>query len=187
MNVFPNVLIIALSMSIISVPASSSEENSSALGRAQVENPEAFKAAFTRLKRLEGIWDEEPWGEDEEHARVVRYRLTGKGSALIEEFIGDPAMTTVYHLDGDDLRMTHYCNAGNQPRMKAAIYESNILKFEFVDVTNLSSPNAYHTRTLDIVFHDDDHVDLRFVGLKNGEDVPGTVSLTRRSTSVPDR
>ena len=74
-----------------------------------------FHAAFDRLKRLEGTWDEAEYG------RVINYRLTGRGSALIEEFVGDPPMTSVYHLDHDELRMTHYCNAGNQPRMVGAV------------------------------------------------------------------
>ena len=89
-------------------------------------------------------------------------------------------MTTVYHMDGDELRMTHFCNAGNQPRMKAASYHGDSIHFDFVDVTNLSAPEAYHTRTLRVEFVDVDHVDLHFVGLKAGKDVPGTVSLTRR-------
>ena len=135
-----------------------------------------LEAAFERLKTLVGTWDEEEGG------RVVEYHLTGRGSALIEEFIGDPPMATLYHLDGPDLRLTHYCNAGNQPRMRAASYDpdTGTLAFEFVDVTNLSAPNAYHTRELTIRFVDDDHVVLGFVGLKNGEQVPGDVSLRRR-------
>jgi hypothetical protein len=142
-----------------------------------------FHAAFERLKSLEGTWAEAPWSEEGGGRRVIEYRLTGKGSTLIEEYEGDPPMTTVYHLDGDDLRMTHYCNAGNQPRMKAAWYRDNSIQFDFVDVTNLSESHAYHTRTLRVEFLDDDHVDLHFIGLKNGTDVPGTVSLTRRKKS----
>lgn len=142
-----------------------------------------FMAAFDRLKSLEGTWDEAPWSVGED-GRVVQYRLTGRGSALIEEYVGDPPMTTVYHLDGDNLRLTHYCNAGNQPRMTAAFYRNDTLKFDFVDVTNLSEPGAYHTRTLEIKFHDENHIDLNFVGLKNGNDVPGLVSLTRRNTHL---
>ena len=33
------------------------------------------------------------------------------------------AMTTVYHLDGRDLVLTHYCMGGNQPRMRAKTTE----------------------------------------------------------------
>ena len=88
-------------------------------------------------------------------------------------------MTSVYHLDGDDLRLTHYCNAGNQPRMIADEYRSQSLSFGFVDVTNLKAPGAYHTRTLDIEFLDDDHVVLHFVGKKEAREIATTHTLTR--------
>jgi hypothetical protein len=167
-------VIIALSAMVACLPALSSEENPTTLDPSAVADAGDFLGAFTRLKRLEGSWDEAEYG------RVVTYGLTGKGSALIEEFVGDPPMASVYHLDGDDLRLTHYCNAGNQPRMVAAHYTSDTLKFDFVDVTNLSAPHAYHTRELTIRFQDDDHVVLNFVGLKDGKDVATTHTLTRR-------
>jgi len=49
------------------------------------------------------------------------YYITGNNSAVVENLTtgGTPNMTSVYHLDGADLRMTHYCGAGNQPRLKA--------------------------------------------------------------------
>ena len=71
-----------------------------------------------------------PWKPRTTHARKketehkgeesVVYKLTGAGSALVEtQFPGTGhEMVSVYHLDGDDLRMTHYCAAGNQPRVK---------------------------------------------------------------------
>lgn len=179
-------VLLALLVILAAAPAFSSDEEQAAASQPQPEYSQDFNAAFAQLKRLEGIWDETPWDEGG-YGRVVQYHLTGRGSALIEEFVGDPPMTSVYHLDGDDLRLTHYCNAGNQPRMIAAAYKNNTLEFDFVDVTNLSAPNAYHTRTLDIVFHDENHVDLVFVGLKDGKEVPGTVSLTRRSNFTSDR
>lgn len=132
-----------------------------------------YSEAFARLKLLEGVWDEAEYG------RQVRYHLTGKGSALIEEFVGDPPMTSVYHMDGDGLRLTHYCNAGNQPRMIAGSYAANALSFDFVDVTNLKAPDAYHTRTLNIDFIDEDHVVLRFTGSKEGREIVTTHTLTR--------
>lgn len=168
MKITIRVVIAALSAFMSIAPASSSEEDYPGGGMLQVANERAFKEAFARLKRLEGTWDEAEYG------RVIEYRLTGKGSALIEEFVGDPPMTSVYHLDGNELRLTHYCNAGNQPRMKGASYDGDNLKFNFLDVTNLSAPDAYHTRTLDIEFHDDDHVVLKFVGRKENREIATT-------------
>ena len=136
-----------------------------------------FDAAFERLKSLVGTWDVEA------SDRQVSYFLTGDNETLVENFIGEPTMSSFYHRDGDALRLTHYCNAGNQPRMKAVRYDTNerVLKFEFVDVTNLKAPEAYHTRDLEIRFLDDDRIELEFMGMKNGETSSSPMTLTRRS------
>jgi len=56
-----------------------------------------------------------------------------------------PTMTTIYHLDGEDLRMTHYCAAKNQPRLKAGHIDeaAGSVSFSFVDVTNAGANPAY--------------------------------------------
>jgi hypothetical protein len=180
MKILIRVLTITLSIMIVSNQAASSEEDLITVRFPDVKITDNYRTAFSRLQRLEGAWDEAEYG------RVIQYRLTGKGSALIEEFIGDPPMSSVYHLDGEDLRLTHYCNAGNQPRMIAAFYRDDTLKFEFVDVTNLSAPNAYHTRALDIEFQDDDHIVLKFVGQKDGKEIATTHTLIRRHVPLAD-
>ena len=47
---------------------------------------------------------------------------------------------TVFHLDGDRLILTHYCMAGNQPRMQATSYDAKKgeIRFQFLDATNLA-------------------------------------------------
>ena len=59
---------------------------------------------------------EEPQGQPLE----VTFRMTAGGSALMSEIHGHGPenMITMFHMDGDRLLMTHYCGAGNQPRMK---------------------------------------------------------------------
>jgi hypothetical protein len=97
----------------------------------------------------------------------ARYSTTGFGSAVMETLISDgvPAMTTVYHADGPDLRMTHYCGARNQPRLKASKIDlaGGTVDFVFVDATNLSSPDAPHVTGLELRFGDEDPVTLTFV------------------------
>ena len=48
-------------------------------------------------------------------------KVTAGGSAVHETLFPGSAheMVSVYHLDGADLVMTHFCALGNQPRMKA--------------------------------------------------------------------
>ena len=81
--------------------------------------------ALARLAALTGEWEgsfEWTGGRASRGAMGARYFTTGNGSAVVETLTVDgvPSMTTVYHLDGPDLRMTHYCAARNQPRLKAS-------------------------------------------------------------------
>jgi len=104
------------------------------------------KAAFAKLKSLVGEWQGDGPG-----GRVrVTYSLTAGGTALLEreEFEKMPEMVTLYHLDGKRLLLTHYCMAGNQPRMEAISFDpaKGEIKFRFLDVTNLASPAAAHMK-----------------------------------------
>ena len=55
-------------------------------------------------------------------------------------------MVSMIHLDGPNrLLMTHYCGAGNQPRMQASVSpDGKTITFNYVDATNLSAPDAGH-------------------------------------------
>jgi hypothetical protein len=77
------------------------------------------KAAFEKLKGLAGTWSG-PVGTVDGPKGTVRYEVVSGGSAVMEVlFPGDPhEMRSMYHLDRGDLVMTHYCSAGNQPRMR---------------------------------------------------------------------
>ena len=73
------------------------------------------------MKKLAGTWlladkDGKP---TDQIASIIK--VTAGGSVVHETlFPGQPhEMVSVYHRDGADLVMTHYCALGNQPRMKA--------------------------------------------------------------------
>ena len=81
---------------------------------------EASRAAYQRLKTLVGEWrGSVEWTGARTGSGVMsaRYYLTGNGTAIVEnlETDGTVAMTSVYHLDGGELRLTHYCGAGPAP------------------------------------------------------------------------
>ena len=137
------------------------------------DNDAGFEAAFERLKSLAGTW------QYVERDDVVRYYLTGNGSAVVEIFEN---MSSVYHMDGDALMVTHYCGANNQPRMKAVDYDSEKgrLKFDFLDVTNVAEPDEYYTREVEILFGDTDHIEVRFNGLEAGKSFPVAIPLMRK-------
>ena len=85
--------------------------------------PAKVAHVFDRMKLLAGEWVAAEDGPMfKRGALVSRYVLTGGGTALVDTlFPGAPhEMTTVYHRDGADLALTHYCAGGNQPRMRAS-------------------------------------------------------------------
>jgi hypothetical protein len=136
------------------------------------------KTAFDQIKTLAGSWKCEVSGkhkEEKEHpgATSVTYKLTGAGSALVEtQFPGsDHEMTSVYHLDGDDLRMTHYCAAGNQPRVKLDRAKSTPkhLIFVFDGGTNLDASKDMHIHGLEITFHEDGKITSAWEGYQGGK------------------
>jgi hypothetical protein len=92
---------------------------------------------------------------------TATYRVVSNGSALEETLhVGkEETMVTMYHLDGDRLMVTHYCAAGNQPRMVAPPdpKNPNVIAFRFLDVTNLAGKDAGHMRDLVVTFIDADH------------------------------
>jgi hypothetical protein len=136
------------------------------------------KTAFNKIKTLVGEWETEISGEHvkesgQHEKAVVKYRLTGAGSALMEtQFPGTGhEMVSVYHLDGDDLRMTHYCAMGNQPHMKLDRANSapDRLVFVFDGGTNLDPQKDHHIHGLEITFQKDGHVKSAWEGYSDGK------------------
>ncbi len=82
-------------------------------------------AAFEKMKSLAGHWE----GSTPDDAKLTAdIEVTSDGNAVLERFQmiegGRPmTMITMYYLDGDTLKLTHYCHAGNQPTM-AATYDT---------------------------------------------------------------
>ena len=144
--------------------------------------------AFARLQTLAGQWEGTyQWsGARSEGGKLTaRYSLTGAGSAVVEDLTmgpGEaPSMTSVYHLDGDALRATHYCAARNQPRLKARTIdlEKGLLSFEFVDATNLAAPDAPHVHGLELQLVDADHLRLTFLFTGKGKESREQIALRR--------
>ena len=126
-------------------------------------------AAFSSLKSLAGEWE-----ADTQMGKVhVSYELVAGGTALLERENGDkmPVMLTLFHIDGDRLLLTHYCMAGNQPRMQAQAYNaaSGDLQFQFLDATNLPNPSAGHMRSAAFRFVDDKHISTEWKFYENGQ------------------
>jgi hypothetical protein len=115
------------------------------------------------LKTLKGSWsgstykhqDERVWGESE---ALVTYTITGGGSAVVETLFPGTSleMTTVYHDDQDGhLVMTHYCNAGNQPKMELVTFENNQLYFRLSADADIDAEHEHHAHELSIKIGED--------------------------------
>src|ERR1700739_4518545 len=91
------------------------------------------RKTFDALKTLAGNWE----GKNSQGQTLrVSFRETAGGSALLSEIHGQGPenMISMIHLDGDRLLMTHYCGAGNQPRMKAMLApDGKSVAFDFID------------------------------------------------------
>lgn len=143
-------------------------------------SPVEARAVLERLKSLAGTWVFRDVPEGLEGGKVI-YRITAGGSAVVEEqFAGaDHEMVSVYHLDGDDLLMTHYCAAGNQPRLKLDRAKStgDDLYFAFDGGTNLDPAKDIHIH--EAVLHLGEIAQGRltsdWVGYQNGEPFGTTV------------
>ncbi len=137
---------------------------------------------FDQIKSLAGDWEGKAVGGNP--PAHINYKVVSGGSAVMETIMEGPGaqMITIYHLDGDQLMMTHYCMANNQPRMRSDASSSspNSINFSFVDVTNLSSPDAGHMVAHSIVWKDSDHVTQHWTWREAGKETDATFELTRK-------
>ena len=80
-----------------------------------------------------------------------------------------------------DVAMTHYCAAQNQPRLKTSHIDvaSGNLDFEFVDATNLGSPDAPHVYGVEMRLLNADHITLAFLFEGNGKRSKEFIDLKR--------
>ena len=99
----------------------------------------------------------------------------------MSEIQGEEDMITMFHLDGDRLLLTHYCGAGNQPRMKAtASPDGKTITFDFVDATNLASPQIGHMHRVIFSFPDADHHTEEWIFLQDGKEARERFELQRQ-------
>jgi len=135
---------------------------------------------FAPLKFLVGKWR----GTDPEGQPITAfYRFTSGATSLTETLSPkkSPAMTTIYHLDGAYLMLTHYCSLNNQPRMRVNEYKEGDkeLAFDFLDATNLKNPSDPHMHKVVFTFHDNDHYTQTWMFSKDGTETPKVFKFER--------
>jgi hypothetical protein len=130
--------------------------------------------ALERFKQLVGDWTGKMTDDGKE------YKVTSGGSAVVETLGRDTPheMITMIHADGKDLVLTHYCSAGNQPRMKAdGNATGDKFDFQFVDATNLKSDKAMHMHSVVYTLIDKDTLTADWTSYMDGKKA-GTAHFT---------
>ena len=132
-----------LTVVLISFSAAALAQHEHASAPAPPETSEGRKS-FETLKTLAGSWEGTltPIPPIKEFASApvkVVIRVTSKGNALMHEMtiagLPDDPITMLY-LDGERLMLTHYCDAGNRPRMAAKPSpDGKAVAFEVLDVS----------------------------------------------------
>ena len=120
--------------------------------------------SFDKLKTLAGSWEGrvitlpvQPDINDKPMQAVLR--VTSMGNAMMHEMKGagrpDDPITMLY-LDEDRLLLTHYCDAGNRPRMTGKMSpDGKTVEFDFLDVAGSTQYGHMHHAVF--TFLDADH------------------------------
>jgi hypothetical protein len=121
--------------------------------------PSAAQKSFATMKTLAGEWEgpvtvpemPEMSGGKPMHLSL---RVTSRGNALVHELqeAGTPLDATKYdhpvtmlYVDGDQLTLVHYCDAGNRPRMVGKMSpDGKTVEFEFADISGNPEYHMHH-------------------------------------------
>jgi hypothetical protein len=137
--------------------------------------------SFAQLKSLSGDWTGKA---SKGNALEVTFRETAGGSAVMSEIHGHGPenMVSMFHMDGPNrLLITHYCGAGNQPRMQASTSaDGKTITFTFIDATNLATPDAGHMSQLVIAVLDANHHTEDWTFLDHGKEMKEFFDLRRK-------
>jgi hypothetical protein len=116
--------------------------------------------SFDKLKTLAGVWEGHVTTvpqQDEIEGKLmqVSLRATSMGNALMHEMTGagrpDDPITMLY-LDGDRLLLTHYCDAGNRPRMAGKMSpDGKTVEFAFLDVDGSTQYGHMHHAVFTVI------------------------------------
>ena len=122
--------------------------------------PSEAQKSFATVKSLAGEWEgpvtvpemPEMSGGKPMHLSM---RVTSRGNVLVHEFqeAGTPLDATKYdhpvtmfYVDGDQLTLIHYCDAGNRPRMTGKMSsDSKKVEFELKDISGSTEMHMHHS------------------------------------------
>ena len=144
-------------------------------------------SALEFFKSLSGDWES---GSDSyqhgSNSPVVSFKTVAAGSTVIETVLeGQPnEMSSVFHMDGDQLLLTHYCALENAPVLRfEPSGKPGRIDFVFHGGTNFDPEVDAHFHEGTFLVKDVNTFESTFVVYANGEAQPEGRSLLRRSQS----
>lgn len=152
-------------------------------------------SAMAFLTTTAGAWSPATGGQHEHGgaaaptgspANVVDVKTKAAGSAVVHTYrAGTPGeMETVFHMDGDQLLLTHYCALQNAPILKFEKSDKpGELKFVFQGGTNFDPKVDAHLHESTFVIKDKDTIEQRSTVFANGKPSPELKSVLRRTAS----
>jgi hypothetical protein len=154
-----------------------------------VANPETVvydaDSAFAFLTSMAGTWQRTGGNHDYgTKSPLSTFRVSGAGSSVVETIMPDDPneMISVYHMDGKDLLLTHYCALHNAPVMKfEKTNKPGVIKFVFKGGTNFDPKVDTHIHEGYFKIENDKTIKATFVAFSEGK--PGQAmssTLTRK-------
>jgi len=142
--------------------------------------------SFDKLKTLAGSWEGSAHFGDKAMDGALMHvtlRVTSMGNTLMHEMKSDGPEDpiTMITVDGDRLLLTHYCDAGNQPRMLGTVSpDGKTVTFNFIDATNLQAAQGGHMQRATFTFIDPDHHTEQWeFAMADGKAMGGVIDLRR--------
>ena len=132
--------------------------------------------AFEVFKSFAGRWSIQADGKT--LTTEMLYDVGSKGSIVTEQFGKE---LSVFYVNDQHLSMTHYCNAGNQPRLRLKQgSRAELFEFEMFDITSSSGdPAEPHVQKIIYKPVDDKHLDLEIIWQKGTLEESEKYVLTR--------
>jgi len=148
--------------------------------RAASGGPASFESAFETFKGLQGRWAIQSAGKT--LPIEMTYEVGSKGSIVTEQF--GKELSVIYR-DGQNLLLTHFCNGGNQPRLRLKkSSEPGLLEFEMFDITNLKGPDAAHVEMIIYRIINGQTIDLEIVWQERDSQRSEKYTLTKMAIPV---
>jgi hypothetical protein len=146
---------VAFAQSDAQKPVAQSEEQKSSVAPV----PSEAQKSFTTLKSLAGDWEgpvSVPEMPQMSGGKMhLSLRVTSRGNVLVHELqeAGTPLDASKYdhpvtmlYLDGDQLTLIHYCDAGNRPRMTGKMSpDGKAVEFELKDISGSTEMHMHHS------------------------------------------